>query len=61
MMIMTMRQVLNLGVKKVMKIETSPKAKVYACIAFCFVGQGAIECTIRFRIDSHTIKRGSLK
>ena len=27
---------------------------------FAFASQGAIECIVRFRIDSHTIKRGAL-
>ena len=37
-----------------------PKAKVYRQ-GFAFVGQGAIEDTIGFRIGSRTIKMGALK
>jgi hypothetical protein len=28
---------------------------------FVVIGQDAIECVVGFRINSHTIKRGSLK
>jgi hypothetical protein len=43
-----------------MEMETRPKAKVYA-IGVLFRRPSATEFTIRFRIDIHTIKRGSLK
>ena len=51
------QQVLTHGEKKEMK--TSPKAKVYAR-GFHFTNRDAIECMVGFRIDSHTIKRGTL-
>lgn len=50
---------LNLDEKELEK-ETKPKEKVYL-IGFCFFGQGAIECMVKFRIDSHTIKKETLK
>lgn len=28
---------------------------------FAFAGKGAIECEVKFRIDSHTIKMASIK
>ena len=43
-----------------MEMETRPNAKVYA-IGVLFRRPNAIEFTIGFRIDIHTIKRGSLK
>ena len=36
------------------------KAKVSLIGPFCFSNQDAIECVIGFRIDSRTIKRGTL-
>jgi hypothetical protein len=36
------------------------KAKVYVR-GFVFTEQDTIECMVRSRIDSHTIKRGTLK
>jgi hypothetical protein len=45
--------VLNIGKKEEMK--TSPKAKIYAW-GFYFTSQGAIECMVRFKIDSRTIR-----
>jgi hypothetical protein len=37
------------------------KARRYVCRLFAFIGQGAIECMTGCRIDSRTIKRGTLK
>ena len=52
-----MKQVLTHGEKKEMK--TSPKAKLYAR-GLHFTDRDAIDCMVEFRIDSHTIKRGTL-
>ena len=49
----------NMKKKKEKNKMLGLKAKVYAW-AFCFANQDAIECVIGFRIDSRTIKRGTL-
>ena len=50
----------NIKSKKEKNKMQGLKTKVYSK-AFCFAGQDAIECVIRFRIDNCTIKRGVLK
>jgi hypothetical protein len=42
------------------KVRNKPKGKCIS-IRFWFFGQSAIEYKVGFRIDSHTIKRGTLK
>jgi hypothetical protein len=36
------------------------KAKIYEIGPFCLANQDMVECVIGFRIDSYTIKRGTL-
>jgi len=51
--------VLNLEKKKE-KNKTLWKSRQRYCLGFGFGGQDTIEGVIKFRIDSHTIKRGIL-
>ena len=50
----------NSHMKKEKEMKTTLKAKVYAR-CFYFIQQDAIECMVRFRIYSYTVKRGILK
>ena len=52
-----MKQVLNIGKEVKIEMETSLKTNIYA-IGVLFRQP---RCTVELRIDSHTIKRRSLK
>jgi hypothetical protein len=40
--------------------ENKSEDKGYIYAGFFFAGQNTIECVVGFRIDSYTIKRGTL-
>jgi hypothetical protein len=58
-MMLTMKQVLNMDEGDDGEWSKVLKAKV--CIGvFAFTGEGAIVCTVGFRVDSHTLKQKQL-
>jgi hypothetical protein len=60
MMIMTMKQVLNIGEERKWRWKQTQRQR-YMQKGFVFTKQGAIECTVEFMIDRHIIKRGISK
>jgi hypothetical protein len=57
---MVVRLTMPYGASSHLEVKISPNAKVYVR-GFYFTNRDAIECEVRFMIDSYTIKRRNLK